>query len=233
MPRQQRYRLPGVAQHVIQRGNNRQATFFENSDYRKYLECLRESGERYGCRIHSYVLMTNHVHLLMTPLEPDGIGKMMQSVGRKYVQYLNTKYRRTGTLWEGRYKASPIESDGYLLSCYRYIELNPVRAGIVKCPGDYPWSSYQRNAFGRESGIVRPHERYRALGITENAMQQAYRELFRTTLNNELLQKIRETINQCRVMGNDRFRDQIEKALAIKTAPCKRGRPRKDKRDVE
>ncbi len=147
MPRQQRYRLPGVPQHVIQRGNNRQVTFFDNMDYRKYLDCLETAGDKYDCAIHAYVLMTNHVHLLMTPSEPDSISKVMQSVGRQYVQYINWSYKRTGTLWEGRYKASPIESERYLLTCYRYIELNPVRAGMVASPADYAWSSYRHNAF--------------------------------------------------------------------------------------
>ena len=128
MPRQQRYRLPGVPQHVIQRGNNRQATFFDEGDYVRYLEDLQEATERWDCDVHAYVLMTNHVHLLMTPNQEEGIAKVMQSVGRKYVRYINGVYRRSGTLWEGRYKSSIIQSDRYLLTCYRYIELNPLRA---------------------------------------------------------------------------------------------------------
>lgn len=232
MPRQQRYRLPGVPQHVIQRGNNRQVTFFDKSDYRKYLECLRESAEKQGCAIHAYVLMTNHVHLLMTPDEVDGISRVMQSVGRKYVQYVNATYQRTGTLWEGRYKASPIDSERYLLTCYRYIELNPVRAGLVESPADYAWSSYRHNAFGEEDGVLTAHERYQALGRNQSERQHAYRELFRHTMDNELLHEIRETANQCRVLGNDRFRDQIEAALSIKAAPRRRGRPKKERANV-
>jgi putative transposase len=231
MPRQQRYRLPGVPQHVIQRGNNRQVTFFDNSDYRKYLDCLQAAGDKHGCAIHAYVLMTNHVHLLLTPETPDGIGKLMQSVGRRYVQYVNTVYQRTGTLWEGRYKASPVESERYLLTCYRYIELNPVRAGMVEGPADYAWSSYRHNAFGEANAVITRHERYRALGGTDTARQRRYRELFRHHMDNTLLHEIRETTNQCRVLGNDRFREQIEAALQIKATPRRRGRPKKEKKD--
>jgi putative transposase len=233
MPRQQRVRLAGVPQHVIQRGNNRQATFFDNSDYRRYLECLKEAGERTGCAIHAYVLMTNHVHLLVTPESGDGIGKLMQSVGRTYVQYVNQVYHRTGTLWEGRYKASPVDSERYLLTCMRYIELNPVRAHMTKTPGDYPGSSHRANAFGQPDPVLTPHDGYIALGPTDRIRQQAYRELFRHTMNNDLLHDIRETTNQCRVLGNDRFREQIEAALQIKATPRKRGRPRKENKDDE
>jgi len=233
MPRQQRYRLPSVPQHVIQRGNNRQVTFFDNMDYRKYLDCLEIAGDKYGCVIHAYVLMTNHVHLLMTPSEPDGISKVMQSVGRQYVQYINWTYKRTGTLWEGRYKASPIESERYCLACYRYIELNPVRAGMVESPADYAWSSYRHNAFGQDDSLMTHHECYEALGSTNTARQLAYRELFRHMIDKALLHEIRETTNQCRVLGNDDFREQIEAALQIKATPRKRGRPRKERKDVE
>ncbi len=232
MPRQQRYRLPGVPQHVVQRGNNRQVTFFDKLDYRKYLDCLQTATDKHGCAIHAYVMMTNHVHLLMTPDKPDSISKVMQSVGRQYVQYINWTYKRSGTLWEGRYKASPIESERYLLTCYRYIELNPVRAGMVESPADYAWSSYRHNAFGQADSVMTHHECYKALGKTDTARQLAYRELFRHTMDNALLHEIRESTNQCRVLGNDRFREEIETALQIKATPRKRGRPRKERKDA-
>ncbi len=146
MPRKPRMYLPGVPCHVIQRGNNQQACFFTEQGYHFYLECLTDACHRYGVSVAAYVLMTNHVHLLMTPEEKDGISRVMQSLGRRYVQYVNKACRRSGTLWEGRHKASLIDAEDYLLRCYRYIEFNPVAAGMVEHPADYPWSSYRHNA---------------------------------------------------------------------------------------
>lgn len=227
MPRQLRYRLPGVPQHVVQRGNNRQVTFFDDCDYRRYLEDLQEACEKYECDVHAYVLMTNHVHLLMTPQGEDSIAKVMQSVGRKYVRYINGTYKRTGTLWEGRYKASVIESETYLLRCYRYIELNPVRAGMTDRPMDYQWSSYGFNGFNKKDDVICPHEQYLKLGQTIDVRTQRYRELFRHHMDEKLINEIRDVTNQCRVLGNDRFRKEIELALNIKTTPAKQGRPKK------
>jgi putative transposase len=143
MARLPRYTLPGQPQHVILRGNNRSIIFAADEDYRFFLDCLGDAATRHGCVIHAYVLMTNHVHLLITPEHEGSIGKALQSVGRRYVQYFNYTYQRTGTLWEGRYKATLIDSESYLLTCYRYIELNPVRADMVPHPRDYLWSSYR------------------------------------------------------------------------------------------
>ncbi|GMR16673.1 MAG: transposase [Gammaproteobacteria bacterium] len=232
MPRQLRYKLPGVPQHVVQRGNNRQVTFFDDSDYVRYLEDLLEASEKCECDIHAYVLMTNHVHLLMTPQREDSIAKVMQSVGRKYVRYINGTYKRSGTLWEGRYKASVVQDNRYLLQCYRYIELNPVRAGMVESPIDYHWSSYAFNAFGQVNELIKPHEQYVALGRNEADRQLAYRELFRNKMDNALLHEIRETTQQCRVLGNERFRNEIEAALQIKATPVTRGRPRKQSSEI-
>ena len=227
MPRQLRYRLPGVPQHVVQRGNNKQVTFFDECDYRRYLEDLQEACEKYDCDVHAYVLMTNHVHLLMTPQHEDSIAKVMPSVGRKYVRYINGTYKRTGTLWEGRYKASVIQSELYLLRCYRYIELNPVRAGMTESPMEYKWSSYAYNGFNKKDDIVCPHKCYLKLGQSVDERTQAYRELFRHQMDNRLLNEIRDVTNQCRVLGNERFRKEIELALDIKTTPVKQGRPKK------
>ena len=166
MSRQPRFVLPGQPQHVIQRGNNRDVIFVSDEDYRFYLEKLGLACERFSCDLHAYVLMTNHVHLLMTPHAEDSIGKVMQSLGRYYVQYFNCRYRRTGTLWEGRYKATLLDSDTYLLTCSRYIELNPVRAAMVEAPSDYPWSSYSCNAMGKITSLITPHELYLELGST-------------------------------------------------------------------
>ena len=164
MARLSRFVLPGQPQHLIQRGNNRQAVFFAEDDYQFYRETLRDACGNHDCHIHAYVMMTNHVHLLITPITETGISKVMQSLGRRYVQHVNFKYRRTGTLWEGRYRATLLDSERYLLSCQRYIELNPVRAGMVKHPGEYPWSSYRCNALGEPDELVSAHELLRRLG---------------------------------------------------------------------
>ena len=151
MPRNPCYYLPRIPVHIVQRCNNRQAVFFDDEDHRSYRRWLKEGAERYGCAVHGYVLMTSHVHVLLTPEKADSISKLVQYVGRYYVSYINHEYGRTGSLWEGRHKGSLVDSDGYLLACQRYIELNPVRAGMVQIPGEYPWSSYRANAFGAEA----------------------------------------------------------------------------------
>ncbi|GAA5525253.1 hypothetical protein Maes01_01818 [Microbulbifer aestuariivivens] len=140
----------GVPQHVIQRGNNRQVCFGCEDDFIAYAGWLRDYAEEYAVEVHAWVFMTNHVHLLVTPLEERAVSKMMQALGRMYVRYFNGAYQRSGTLWEGRYRSCLVQSEDYLLHCYRYIELNPVRAGMVKDPGKYCWSSYGANALGRE-----------------------------------------------------------------------------------
>lgn len=171
--------------------------------------------------------MTNHVHLLVTPQEVGAIGRLMQSLGRRYVQYVNARYRRSGTLWEGRYKGALIDSERYLLTCSRYIELNPVRAGMVVHPAEYRWSSYATNAQGQADPVVSPHMEYAALGRDESTRQSAYRELFRQHLEPRIVDEIRSTLNQCRVYGSERFKDEIELMLQRCVRPGKAGRPRK------
>jgi len=171
--------------------------------------------------------MTNHVYLLMTPHHEDGIAKTMQSLGRKYVRYINGTYKRTGTLWEGRYKASVIQSKAYLLRCYCYIELNPVRARMTKSPIGYKWSSYGFNAYNKKDDLITPHEQYIELGNCIEERVKAYRELFRYKIDDDLLHVIRDSTNQCRVLGNECYRKEIEDALQIKATPGKRGRPKK------
>ena len=179
MPRRARIRFAGIPQHVIQRGNNRAACFFADEDYRTYLDSLQQGAERYGCDIHAYVLITNHVHLLTTPADDESLPSMMRYLGSRYVQYVNYTYKRSGTLWEGRYKSSLIDSERYLLTCYRYIELNPVRAGMVKGAGDYKWSSYAAHALGQANELIQDHSCYLALGQTEETRRTAYQALFR------------------------------------------------------
>lgn len=164
MARKPRFTLPGVPQHVVQRGNNRTPCFFSEPDRHRYLDDLAEALERNQCRLHAYVLMTNPVHLLLTPMTEFGISQLMQDVGRKYVRYVNRSYRRTGTLWEGRYKASLVDGEAYLLTCMRYIELNPGRAALVDHPDEYRWSSYAYNAYAQPNALLTPHPIYHGRG---------------------------------------------------------------------
>ena len=227
MPRQPRYFIPGFPQHVLTRGVDRQATFFQPRDYRLYLESLTDAAAKYGCEIHAYVLMTNHVHLLLTPSSTYSLPRMMQAMGRSYVQRLNRSYERTGTLWEGRYKASLVQYDDYLLTCYRYIELNPVRAGMVTAPGEYPYSSYSSNALGKADPLVTPHPAYLELSTDAITRRRAYRRLFEDQLDVRTLTRVRKTTNACLVLGNDGFKDQIEAMLGRSVRHGKKGRPRK------
>ena len=220
-----RFFVPGYPLHVIQRGNNREALFGQKADYQAYAEWLQEAAHRYGCAIHAYVLMTNHVHVLVTPNDPTSLPKTFQSLGRRYVQYVNAIYDRTGTLWEGRYRATLIDSEAYLLTCCRYIELNPVRAGMVAHPREYRWSSYQFHARGQADSLLTPHELYLALGRTRAARQQAYRELFRSHLSQQTIDEIREATNKAWVLGSARFKGQLAKKTKRRVAPLPRGRP--------
>jgi putative transposase len=222
MPRQPRYFVPHLPQHVIQRGVNRQPVFFKAQDYRHYLEALRIAACRYDCAVHAYVLMTNHTHLLMTPHSERSIPLLMQAMGRGYVQKLNRTYSRTGTLWEGRYKASLVQDDLYLLTCYRYIELNPVRAGMTRHPADYQYSSYHHNAAGQADSLLTPHSVYQSLGETKSRRLSAYRALFADEIDQEALDLVRSTTNACQVLGDDVFKDQLEAMLGRSVRP---GRP--------
>ena len=233
MARLPRYVLPGQPQHVIQRGNNRGVTFFAEEDYSFYRECLREACDQHGCAVHAYVLMTNHIHLLVTPDHSTSIAKVMQSVGRRYVQYINYTYQRSGTLWEGRYKATLIDSEQSLLTCSRYIELNPVRAGIVAHPGDYPWSSFRAHAHGQTDKLIQDHSLYTALGNTDITRQEAYRDLFKAQIDATTLNLIRESTNKAWAMGSDWFRKEIEATLQRRTRPLPRGGTRRRNTETE
>lgn len=227
MPRRARVTHAGVPQHVIQRGNNRAACFFADADYRIYLDCLMEGATRYGCDIHAYVLMANHVHLLVTPETDASLAHMMRHLGSCYVQHVNHRHQRSGTLWEGRYKSSLIDSEGYLLTCYRYIELNPVRAGTVEEASDYRWSSYGTHALGHANELIRDHPCYLELGITDQDRQAAYLTLFRQQVDDTTLAAIRDAANRGTALGSEHFKDEIEAALARSVRPGTPGRPRK------
>lgn len=227
MPRQPRYFIPGMPQHVITRGVDRRAVFFSPDDYVLFKKALLANAQKYGGAVHAYVLMTNHIHLLLTPIEKRSIPQILQGLGRDFVQRINRQYGRTGTLWQARYKASLVQDDLYLLHCQRYIELNPVRAGMVSDPADYEHSSYRHNALGAEDPIVSTHAVYDDLGLNDAKRRIRYRDLFKIELERELIDDIRWATNACRVLGNDAFKDQIESMLNRRVRPAKIGRPRK------
>ena len=217
--------VAGLPYHVVQRGNNREACFVELDNYRFYMELWEQLARRYGVAVHAYCLMTNHVHFLVTPEADTAVSRTMKAVGSRYAQYINKTYRRTGTLWEGRHRSSLVHSERYLLTCMRYIELNPVRAGMVRRPEEYRWSSYGVNAWGDSSGL-RAHAEYRRLGATATARTYAYRELFKAPLREEDLHLIRKAAHYCQPVGDDRFRRQIEQRYGLKAGQMQRGRPR-------
>lgn len=227
MPRRARVTLANVPLHLIQRGNNRQACFFGDEDYRFYLDRLAECATKYGVWIHAYVLMTNHVHLLLSAGRADAPSAMMKALGQRYVQYINRTYRRSGTLWEGRFRSCLTQQETYLLACQRYIELNPVRAGMVTHPAEYRWSSYRANAQGEPDGLIQAHPIYAALGQDGQPRQAAYRELFRYELDPGQVDEIRQATNGNYALGNSSFAEQVTAALGRRTTPGKSGQPRK------
>jgi len=219
----------GVPQHVLQRGNNRQVCFASESDMRAYLHWLKEYAGKFKVDVHAWVLMSNHIHLLCTPRAPEAVSRMMQSIGRMYVRYFNYTYERSGTLWEGRYKSCLIESESYLFHLHRYIELNPVRAGMVAQPEQYTWSSYPCNALGKESELHTPHTLYLSLGMDKSERLERYRALFSAHMEKVLLDEIRQSVNKGLALGHERFAKQIEQLTGCRVTPRKRGRPKKVK----
>lgn len=229
MPRRLRCLPPGIPAHIVHRGNNRQICFTSNADMAAYANWLEEGAARFDVAIHSWVFMTNHLHLLMTPRREDGISKLMQYVGRYYVRYFNHAYGRTGTLFEGRFNSNLVQHEHYFLRCQRYIELNPVRAAMVADPGDYVWSSYRAHALGSVSPkLWTPHETYLALGHNPTERCAGYRELFKQELGREVLDEIRSCLNGGIVFGTDRFRDEMEALTGVSQRRQRRG-PKKKK----
>lgn len=211
MPRKARFCPPGHPVHIIQRGNNRQTIFTCDADLAAYAHWLADGAERFGVSIHGWVFMTNHVHLLATPSSDTGLSRLMQYLGRLYVRHFNFTYTRSGTLFEGRFKTCIVQKERYFLTCLRYIELNPVRAGMVKDPGDYRWSSYRAHAFGVAVRMWSPHELYLALGSTRKRRQDAWKVLISEAPGIEVLAKIRHCANTGLVLGTESFRDQVHK----------------------
>jgi putative transposase len=225
MPRKRRFYLPAVPAPLVQRGHSREPVFFESQDYATYSYWLKEASRKYRVAIHAFVLMTNHVHLLVTPLEGKDISLFMQYIGRRYVPYVNHKYGKSGSLWEGRYKASLVQGDNYFLKVMRYIELNPVRAGMVKLPGHYRWSSFCHNVGIREISFITMHPIYKTLGACSQNRHHAYAELFRYDLDKADMKKIRDASQTGTPLGNDLFREKLEKQLQCKVGITRRGRP--------
>jgi len=233
MARLPRICLPGIPQHVVQRGNNRQACFGSEEDFVAYAHWLEEAANKYQVAIHAWVFMTNHVHLLMTPTTEDGISKMMQALGRQYVRYFNFTYKRSGTLWEGRYKSCVVDAENYLLMCQRYIELNPVRANMVEHPADYKWSSYVSNGSGKKTALWTPHPVYISLGNTIEERTRCYRETFKGHLDNQILGQIRNLTNQGMALGSERFKQEIERLSGRRVFTYKRGPKPKNSDRIE
>jgi len=227
MARQPRLCLPGIPQHIIQRGNNRQICFASESDFAAYASWLYEYSEKYQVKIHAWVFMSNHVHMLLAPTSNNGVSRMMQMIGRHYVRYFNYTYKRTGTLWEGRFKSCVVDAEQYLLVCQRYIELNPVRAGMVDAPSDYIWSSYHSNALGKKVSFWSPHPAYMNLGTEESNRLKAYRELFTAHVDADELSMIRKATNKGLAIGNDRFKQQVELLSGRRVIELKRGPKKK------
>jgi len=213
MPRHARLCIAGVPLHVIQRGNNRERCFVAEPDFRLYLALLNELSARLECAVHAYVLMTNHVHLLLTPQRATGASLLMKHLGQRYVQYVNRVQRRSGSLWEGRFRSSLVDSDGYLLRCHRYIECNPVRAGMVDDPADYPWSSYRANAMGASDPLITPHARYLGLGESDTERKAQYLRLFEGEMTAAELSRIRDATNGGFAWGSPHFISEVERAL--------------------
>lgn len=227
MPRRPRIHLAGVPLHLVQRGHNRDACFFIEDDYLAYRDWLGEALKATGCQLHAYVQMTNHVHLLLTPPSAEAVSRLMISLGRRYVQYFNKTHRRTGTLWDSRYKSSLVQAEEYLLLCQRYIELNPVRAAMVDNPAHYRWSSYRANGLGQADALLTPHEVYLRQDADAEARRAAYRALFRPELEAEAIGDIRLALDQGQPLGNSRFIESIEQATGQRREVKPRGRPRK------
>lgn len=227
MARLPRLTVPGYAHHVIQRGNNRQSLFADRDDYLRLLEYLADSAQKYDVAIHAYVLMSNHFHLLATPSHESSLPGLMQSLGRRYVRNFNHRYKRTGTLWEGRYRATIIDSEHYLIACMAYIELNPVRAGMVAQPGDYPWSSYAHQTGVRNDTLITPHALYWALGNTPFSREAAYRAILEAGLGAEQVDSFNQATLKGWALGGQGFARELELRAGRRVSPLRPGRPNK------
>jgi len=227
MPRRPRVHIDGLPLHIVLSFHNREACFFCDTDYQAYLHWLGEALKKESCMLHAYCLMTNPIHLLLTPKLAESIPPLIIALGRKYVQYINKTYHRTGTLWDSRYKSSQVQEETYLLTCQRYIELNPVRASMVEEPARYRWSRYRFNGLGEANQYLSPHPVYMSLGENSKSRQTAYRSLFQSELDNDAINDIRQAFTQNQPLGNSRFYTKIEAMTGQLCSLKPRGRPKK------
>lgn len=226
MARLPRLVVPNQPHLIIQRGNDRQLVFRDTSDYTVFLGRLGEAAKQFEVAIHAYVLMPNHLHLLASPSDPTGFARMMQWVGRYYVPYFNRKYARSGTLWQGRYRTSVIDSEQYFITCSRYIELNPVRADMVLSPAQYAWSSYAHHIGVRADPLVTDHPLYWALGNTPFEREAVYKDLSEQALTPDELIKMRDSVKGW-ALGSEQFKTKLEKIVSRRVSPIRTGRPYK------
>ena len=227
MARLPRLTLPGFAHHIIQRGNNRQPIFVAAADYQMMLDLLEENSNKFEVAIHAYVLMGNHFHLLATPQTAQGLAQMMQAVGRRYVRYFNDRQSRTGTLWEGRFKSTLIQSERYLLACMAYIDLNPVRAGMVANAGDYPWSSFAHFLGRRTDRLISPHPLFWELGNTPFAREAAYAQLVQEGVNAVEQAALTDATLRGWALGEPEFLVDVQKRTLRRASQALAGRPTK------
>lgn len=225
MARLPRLTLPGYPHHVIQRGNNRQPIFASSADHQTLLDLLHENAQKFEVAIHAYVLMGNHVHLLATPHTLEGLPQMMQAVGRRYVRYFNDTQQRSGTLWEGRYKSTLIQAERYLLTCMAYIDLNPVRTGLVAHPRDYPWSSHGHYTGQRIDKLITPHALFWALGNTPFAREAAYAQLVQAGISPVQQAALTDAALQGWALGEPDFVVDLQKKTGRRVSKGSAGRP--------
>lgn len=230
MPRLGRVVLPNYPHHVVQRGHNKQVVFAAEADFRYYLKTLAEFKDFYDLRVYGFCLMTNHVHLILQPGESiAGLGQLMKRLAGRQTRFVNRQESRTGTLWESRYRSSPIETDAYLLACRRYVELNPVRAGMIDDPAAYQWSSYQRHAgMMNQFDWLDVDPCYEALGISDDQRATRYREFVRTAIPEGEWDLLREALQRGQLTGTERFVGEVDKIIGRRIEHRTRGRPRKE-----
>ena len=226
MARLPRYSIINHPQHIILQSRDQLQIYFEEQDYQYFHDCLDAASYNYRLKLHAYVLMPDHVHILATPTNTDSVSRTVQSIGRNYVQYYNECYGGSGTIWEGRYRATVIDARHYLLTCSRYIELNPVRNGLVERVQDYRWSSYAHNALGKTDEMLSEAREYKRLGDNPGERASEYRKLFRQKLDPQLVQQITESTLKGWVLGDSRFAQKIEKLSGRRATPLPKGRPK-------
>lgn len=226
MPRLARVVVSGIPLHVVHRGHNRDAVFHSTGDHQRYLQNLEELAEENRCAVHAYALMPNHVHILLTPADETATAMMMKRLAQDHAQFMNWKTRSVGAFWQGRFFSCPVDSDDYLFACYRYIELNAVRAGIVGTPGQFPWSSFRANSSGKDLTWLRPHANYDALGDNPAQRASAYLRLFDHALPEATLKAIRLATRTGAAFGSKAFCEKLERATGTTMMRAHRGRPR-------